>query len=97
MLEKPLNKSGFTRISRDEVVPVIHRLIGSKQIGHVTRAVLAAERIGLTQKTFLQAAERGEIDVPVMKIGRRFFVRKSELERWLNPPSPPADDCADLF
>lgn len=64
---------------------------------HVVSAVSAAKRIGVSQKVFLAAAKKGEIPLSIMRIGRRFFVRSSELERWLNPSPTPAADCSDLF
>lgn len=50
----------------------------------LTGIVEAAKRAGLSRKFFLSACDRGEIPVPLQRIGRRFFVETHPFERWIS-------------
>jgi hypothetical protein len=63
------------------------------------RLPAAAKRAGLSPDLFVKAAERGDIPITPVRIGRLIFVRVSELEAWLQPAERlcPAPAEVNLF
>ena len=55
------------------------------------RIPAAAERIGISAYQFSEALLSREIPISVVRLGRFYFVRASELNQWLAPviPDPP--------
>lgn len=56
---------------------------------------------GLKTRPFVAACERGEIPVPLVRVGSRRFVRSADLVLWLwptqAPPTATDQPNADLF
>ena len=49
------------------------------------RIPVAAERIGISAYQFSEALLSREIPISLVRLGRFYFVRASELEQWLAP------------
>jgi excisionase family DNA binding protein len=48
----------------------------------------AAEILGVNKLTLYDAIRRGDSPVPVIKVGRRYLISKSELDRVLGVEAP---------
>lgn len=52
---------------------------------------VAAQTAGLSERAFVKGITDAQIPVPIIRVGVRRYVRKSDLMAWIHPPSANAD------